>query len=146
METKFLNTFLKFWARKNRAIWSIKRDYRNGIVARFVAQEFVGGLERSLSEEGNKNDTVGCIPTRWDGLSLQNSRETPVVVPGARRRARICRISRWIFCERSVRTRITRYTDALRPSNHCYNVHTVYSGRHSIRLNSTINSREDAAP
>lgn len=103
-------------------------------------------LKCSLGErEGNENDTVGCIPTRWDGLSLQVSRETPVVVPGARRRARICRISRWIFCKRSVRTRITRYADALRPANRCYNVHTLYVGRYSIRLNSMINSREDAA-
>lgn len=104
------------------------------IESRSVAREFVGGLKNARTREGNKNDTVGCIPTRWDGLSLQDSRETPVVVPGARRRARICRISRWIFCKRSVRTRITRYTGALRPPFHCYNVHTIHFGRYSITV------------
>lgn len=95
-----------------------------------------------LNERGNKTDTVGCARTRWDGLSLQDSRGTPAVVPGARRRARICRVSRWIFGERSGRTRITRYAAAVRPPNRCYNVHTMYTGRHSIWLNSALNSRE----
>ena len=74
------------WSRK-----ILERD-QGSLIRGIVGREFLRGQSASYANDGgSKNDTVGCVPTRWDGLSLQDSRETPAVVPGARRRARICR-------------------------------------------------------